>query len=84
VDRVLSNPPFGKQLETPEAVGPLYRAMVPEYDRVLRPGGWAVLLTSEARLLNDAARAAGWKSLRQVKLRILGQLAVASVWRKPD
>jgi tRNA (guanine6-N2)-methyltransferase len=84
VDRVLSNPPFGKQLETPEAVLPLYRAMVPEYDRVLRPGGWAVLLTSEARLLNDAARAAGWKSLRQVKLRVLGQLAIASVWRKPD
>jgi tRNA (guanine6-N2)-methyltransferase len=84
VDRVLSNPPFGKQLETPQAVGPLYRAMVPEYDRVLRPGGTAVLLTSEARLLHDAARAGGWKAVRQVKLRILGQAAVISVWRKPD
>jgi tRNA (guanine6-N2)-methyltransferase len=84
VDRVVSNPPFGKQLETPEAIGPLYRAMIPEYDRVLRGGGRAVLLTSEARILNDAARAAGWKSLRQVKLRVLGQLAVVSVWRKPD
>jgi tRNA (guanine6-N2)-methyltransferase len=84
VDRVVSNPPFGKQLETPEAIGPLYHGMVPEYDRVLRPGGRAVLLTSEARLLSDAARAAGWKSLRQVKLRVLGQMAVVSVWRKPD
>ena len=84
VDRILSNPPFGKQLETPAAIGPLYRAMIPEYDRVLRPGGRAVLLTSEARTLNDAARAVGWKSLRQVKLRVLGQLAVLSVWRKPD
>jgi 23S rRNA G2445 N2-methylase RlmL len=84
VDRVLSNPPFGKQLETPQAIGPLYQAMIPEYDRVLRPGGWAVLLTSEARLLNDAARASGWKSVRQVKLRVLGQPAVVSVWRKPD
>jgi 23S rRNA G2445 N2-methylase RlmL len=83
VDRVLSNPPFGKQLATPEAVGPLYRAMIPEYDRALRPGGVAVLLTSEARLLHDAARAAGWKAVRQVKLRVLGQAAVISVWRKP-
>jgi tRNA (guanine6-N2)-methyltransferase len=84
VDRVVSNPPFGKQLETPEAIGPLYRAMIAEYDRVLRPGGWAVLLTSEMRALGDAARAARWKSLRQVKVRVLGQMAIASVWRKPD
>jgi 23S rRNA G2445 N2-methylase RlmL len=84
VDRILSNPPFGKQLETPQAIRPLYQAMIPEYDRVLRPAGWAVLLTSEARLLNDAARARGWKSMRQVKLRVLGQQAVVSVWRKPD
>jgi len=84
VDRILSNPPFGKQLASPEAVRPLYRAMIPEYNRVMRPGGRAVLLTSEARTLSDAARAAGWKSLRQVKVRVLGQMAVLSVWRKPD
>ncbi len=84
VDRILSNPPFGKQLETPEAIGPLYRAMIPEYDRVLRPGGWAVLLTSEAPVLYAAGRAAGWKAVRQVKVRVLGQMAVVSVWRKPD
>jgi hypothetical protein len=58
--------------------------MIPEFDRVLRPGGRAVLLTSEARLLNEVARAAGWRSLRQVKLRVLGQRAVVSVWRKPN
>src|SRR5581483_5391153 len=38
IDRVLSNPPFGKQLSTPEEIGPLYRAAVAEMDRVLRPG----------------------------------------------
>jgi 23S rRNA G2445 N2-methylase RlmL len=84
LDRVLTNPPFGRQLETPQAVGPLYRAMISEYHRVLRPGGRAVLLASEARLLNDAAQASAWKSVRQVKLRVLGQPAVISVWRKPD
>jgi 23S rRNA G2445 N2-methylase RlmL len=83
VDRVLSNPPFGKQLGTPEEIGPLYRAAGAEIDRVLKPGGRAVLLTAEAAPLRAAARAAGWKSLREVAVRVLGQAAVISVWRKP-
>ena len=40
---------------TPEAIGPLYRRMVREYDRVLRPGGRAVLLTADAGKLRPAA-----------------------------
>jgi 23S rRNA G2445 N2-methylase RlmL len=91
VDRILSNPPFGKQLAAPEGVGALYRAMLREYQRVLKPGGRAVLLVSEAALLRDAVRDAtvandprGWKSLRELRVRVLGQPAVVSVWRKPD
>ncbi len=83
VDRIVSNPPFGKQLSRPEEVGLLYRRMVPEYDRVLRPGGRAVLLVSEGDPLHEAARAAGWKPLRQLAVRVLGQPAVITVWRKP-
>jgi 23S rRNA G2445 N2-methylase RlmL len=82
VDRVVSNPPFGKQLETPEAVGPLYRRMVSEHDRVLRPGGRAVLLASDQRGIREAARAAGWVRERELRVRVLGQAAVISVWRK--
>lgn len=82
VDRVVSNPPFGKQLSSPEEIGPLYRAMAWEYDRVLRPGGRAVLLASEPAVLREAALAAGWKQLRRVPLRVLGQPAAISVWRK--
>jgi 23S rRNA G2445 N2-methylase RlmL len=81
-DRVLSNPPFGKQLASPGEIGPLYRGMVAEYDRVLRPGGRAVLLVGDAAPLRAAAREAGWKGLRQVGLRVLGQAAVLTVWRK--
>ncbi len=84
VDRLVSNPPFGKQLGRPEEVGPLYRDMIAEYDRVLRPGGQAVLLTAEAGPLRAAARAVAWKGLRQVAVRILGQPAVITVWRKPE
>jgi tRNA G10 N-methylase Trm11 len=84
VDRVVSNPPFGKQLGRPEEIGPLYRDRVAEYDRVLRRGGHAVLLAAEAAPLRAAARAVAWKGLREVKVRILGQSAVISVWRKPE
>jgi tRNA (guanine6-N2)-methyltransferase len=83
VDRIVSNPPFGKQLSRPEEIGPLYRRMVPEYDRVLKPGGRAVMLVSEDTPLREAARAVGWKLLRQVDVRVLGQMTLITVWRKP-
>ncbi len=36
VDRILCNPPFGKQLASPEEIAPLYRQAIREMDRVLR------------------------------------------------
>lgn len=83
VDRIVSNPPFGKQLSSPEEVGPLYRRVLPEYDRVLRPGGRAVLLVSDVPALREAARAVGWKPDQRYHVRVLGQAALLSVWRKP-
>ncbi|HVS34865.1 MAG TPA: methyltransferase [Gemmataceae bacterium] len=82
VDRIVSNPPFGKQLGQPEEIGPLYGRMIHEYDRVLRPGGRAVLLSSDADKLRSAVQAVGWKSLRRLTVRILGQTATIGVWRK--
>jgi 23S rRNA G2445 N2-methylase RlmL len=84
VDQIISNPPFGKQLSSPGEIGPLYRAMAREYDRVLRPGGQAVLLASDARSLREAAGAVGWRAARTVQVRILGQPASISAWRKPE
>ena len=84
LDRIVSNPPFGKQLSNPEEIGPLYSAMVEEYDRVLRPGGRAVLLVSETSLLERAARVANWSLQRRYPIRVLGQRASISVWRKPE
>jgi 23S rRNA G2445 N2-methylase RlmL len=83
-DRVVTNPPFGKQLASPEAVGPLYQAVAAECDRVLRPGGRAVLLVSDWAALRGAARRAGWKLLRQLPIRVLGQAAVISAWQKAE
>ena len=84
LDCILSNPPFGKQMETPEAIVPLYRRMVRAYDRVLKPGGRAVLLVSELDTLKDAIKKYGWKRDRLLPVRVLGQNAVISLWKKPD
>lgn len=80
VDRIISNPPFGKQLSSPEEVGPLYRRMLAEYQRVLKPAGRAVLLVGEAPLLREAARTVGWQKLRELRVRVLGQPAALTVW----
>jgi 23S rRNA G2445 N2-methylase RlmL len=79
---VISNPPFGKQLGEPEEIGPLYQRTIPEYDRVLRPGGRAVLLVADTGALKEAARAVPWQPLRQVRLRVLGQRATILAYRK--
>jgi 23S rRNA G2445 N2-methylase RlmL len=83
VAHILSNPPFGKQLASPAEIGPLYRDMLREYDRVLWPTGQAVLLVSDVAALRQAAEAVLWKSIRQLRVRVLGQFAQISVWRKP-
>ena len=62
----MCNPPFGKQLATPEAIVPLYRQSVRELDRVLRPGGKCVLIVSDAKALRAAVERVGWKEERHV------------------
>lgn len=84
VDRIVSNPPFGKQLSTIEDVGPLYHAAAAEWDRVLRPGGRAVLLVMEIELLRRVLEERGWKLVRRMRVRLLGQPTVLSVWHKPE
>lgn len=82
VDRILCNPPFGKQLSHPEEIGPLYRGFVRECDRIWRPRGRAVLLVSDVATLKEAAAAVDWNLLRQFRVRVLGQPAFLTVWTK--
>jgi len=84
VDRIVSNPPFGKQLSSIDQIGPLYEAASSEWDRVLKPGGRAVLLAMEQEGLRRTLRAHHWSSSRQYKVRLLGQPAFLSVWQKPE
>jgi 23S rRNA G2445 N2-methylase RlmL len=83
VDRIVCNLPFGKQLSSPEEIGPLYYDALPEMDRVLRPRGKAVLLVAEAQALKAAIHPVGWKQERFLPVRVLGQRAVIMVYRKP-
>jgi 23S rRNA G2445 N2-methylase RlmL len=83
VDRIVANPPFGIQLGDPAEVRRLYQQFIPECDRVLRPGGKAVLLMAEPEWLRPAAQKVEWTSQREVRIRLLGQPATIGVWRKP-
>jgi tRNA (guanine6-N2)-methyltransferase len=82
VDRIVCNPPFGKQLSTPEEIVPLYRESVREMNRALRPGGKAVLIVADAKAMRSAVERVGWKQERQLQLRMLGQRALIAVYRK--
>jgi 23S rRNA G2445 N2-methylase RlmL len=81
-DRIICNPPFGRQLGKPEEIGPLYREAIREWDRVLKPGGRAVLLVEDPEPLLDAIRPVGWSAQKQYRVRVLGLPALMSVWRK--
>jgi tRNA (guanine6-N2)-methyltransferase len=84
VDRIVCNPPFGKQLSSPELIPDLYMDCAKEWDRVLRPGGRAVLLAAEQDELRTAVKPFNWKATKEIKVRVLGQSAVLSVWQKPE
>ncbi len=83
VDRIISNPPFGKQLESIEKIGPLYEAAAEEMNRVLKPGGRAVLLAMEHEGLKRVLQSHRWAQVRQTRIRLLGLPSVLSVWNKP-
>ena len=84
VDRILCNPPFGLAIGSPADIAPLYRDMIKEMDRVLRPGGKAVLIVADPTLLREIVKRAGWQQQRFVRVRVLGQKASIQVYRKPN
>lgn len=78
VDKVAVNLPFGKQVGDPEKLPALYRDVLAEIARVLRPGGRLVALAGDARAL-DAARNATARALRsgpRHRVIVLGQGAM--------
>jgi 23S rRNA G2445 N2-methylase RlmL len=82
-DRIISNPPFGKQLSRPGEIGRLYENMVREANRVLKQGGRVVYLVSDLAALKKAVSVVGWQAGQTVRIRVLGQAAVITTWLKP-
>ena len=60
----------------------MYDNIVAEWDRVLKPGGRAVLLVSEQDALKESIRPHGWRATKSARVRVLGQTATLSVWQK--
>jgi 23S rRNA G2445 N2-methylase RlmL len=81
-DRIICNPPFGKQLGQQQEIPGLYRRLVKAFNRVLRDHGLAVLLVSDLGALKEAAARIKWKKIRQIRVRVMGQPAFITVWRK--
>lgn len=82
VARIVTNPPFGRQLSTPEQIVPLYRELLREWQRVLQPGGQAVVLLSDLEAFQPAAWNLGWQQEGMYRIRLLGHPAAITVWRR--
>lgn len=74
IDKVAANLPFGKQIGSPRAVATLYPAFFAQLERVLRPGGRAVILSSEYEEIKEAVRRQpGLVILTGYSVAVLGQ-----------
>ncbi|HEX6386864.1 MAG TPA: RNA methyltransferase [Anaerolineae bacterium] len=56
IDKVATNLPFGKQVGSPQVVADLYPAFFRQLEWILRPGGRAVVLSSEYEQVKEAVR----------------------------
>jgi len=84
VDRVATNPPFGVQLGSPRENPRLYRGLLSELDRVLKPQGSAVVLTGEVALIKETLRDIPHLRVAQsYPVTILGQRATIFVLSRP-
>ncbi|MCX7790200.1 MAG: methyltransferase domain-containing protein [Chloroflexaceae bacterium] len=86
VDKVAVNLPFGKQIGDQAELPELYRDVLAEIARVLRPGGRLVALVGDAQLL-EQARSGAARSLRpgpRHRVFVLGQPAVICEYTRGD
>jgi tRNA (guanine6-N2)-methyltransferase len=74
VDAVATNPPFGKQVGSRQEIERLYPAVLAELGRVLKPGGRAVILSSQYELLKETLRQqSGLQLVRGYSVAVLGE-----------
>ena len=81
-DGIVSNLPWGRQIDVDDELARLYAAYLQEMARVVRPGGRLVLLTSLQPVLHAAATDAGLHIAAEHEISLSGQTPTVSVFTK--
>ena len=76
-DAIVSNFPWGRQVQVDASLASLYTASMDEIRRVLKPGGRLVLLTSAPQLLSHS----GFSILQQFEISLFGQNPTITILR---
>ena len=53
IDRIITNLPWGRQIQTDESLKVLYRAVFDEFERLLKAGGKMVFLTDQHEMIEE-------------------------------
>jgi tRNA (guanine6-N2)-methyltransferase len=75
IDCIVCNLPFGKRYSTPGENPSLYRALVSNWQRKLKPRGRMVLLTADSRALEDCLLGLGLSWRKECRVKVLGAWA---------
>jgi len=85
LDKVLCNLPWGRRVLSYRAIRRLYKRFVPELERVLRPGGRAVLLTTQWGLMVSLVHRAPSLAIAEDRIiRVSGMKPHLYILRKGD
>lgn len=79
IDCIVCNLPFGKRYSTPGQNPSLYRALVSNWHRKLKPQGRMILLTADSRALEACLVGLGLGWRRECRVKVLGAWATVYV-----
>lgn len=83
VDKIVTDPPWGLfEAQNPPALAVLYARMLREFERVLRPGGLAVILMGQKELFEGAISQTGFEQLNKYDILVSGKKAAIYKLRK--
>jgi tRNA G10 N-methylase Trm11 len=83
IDKIATNPPWGRQIGSPSELRTQYRSVFSEMDRVLKPNGIVAILTSEWKISKQALEKTNLTAIEQLKdIAVLGRRADIFVAQK--
>jgi tRNA (guanine6-N2)-methyltransferase len=79
VDRVICNPPWGREVSIDSSLDTLYQEICAEIERVLDPTGQALILTNRP----DSVQFKRLRCDKQIEISLFGQKPTVMVWSEP-